>query len=57
MEAKNDALNSTIKNEMNNIIDNKEEFYDLLNKRVTNDYRVIPGASANNAMIAHQQIA
>ena len=40
---------------MDNIMDNKEEFYDMLNKRVTNDYRVVPGANANNnAMVAHQ---
>ena len=57
MEAKTDALNNVIKEEMSNIIDNKADFYDTLSKRVTSDYRVVPGSNANNAMVAHQQIA
>jgi len=35
MTAKNDALNNVIKEEMSLIIDNKEDFYELLNSRVT----------------------
>jgi hypothetical protein len=54
---KNDNLTHTIKQEMGKIIDNTEEFYDLLNKRVTGPYRVVPGPATNVASKAHQTIA
>ena len=45
MTAKNDALNNVIKEEMSRIIDNKETFYDLLNKKVTPEYKFVPEAA------------
>lgn len=42
---------------MSKIIDNTEEFYDLLNRRVTSEYRVVPGPSNNSAHLAHQAMA
>lgn len=51
IEAKNDALNNTIKQEMSKIIEDKEEFYDLLNKRVTGTYKVVPGVSTSSQAV------
>lgn len=45
MTAKNDALNNVIKEEMSLIIDNKEDFYELLNSRVTQQYKIVPEAT------------
>lgn len=43
--AKNDILNTVVKSEMDRLMDNKEGFYELLNTRVTQEFKILPTAA------------